>query len=212
MSHSAGLLVFLLIIFQVDFSPGRPSGKLRLKRQSPQSSALASLMSFSNKLSDMERQIASYDKKIERQAAQINQLTAQLNSKADRSRIEALKTLMNSKMSTVKGEIETKDLVIKRYRDQLRNIEEDMTEVRNEYNQLLADTTEILNRFDDVGLHCRNHKTGWQPKANGPILYLGSQWVHCNQNEFMQAFVLSLASNYKEDMVRYVYRCCSVNV
>ena len=85
-------------------------------------------------------------------------------------------------------------------------------EVRNEYNQLLADTTEILNRFDDVGLHCRNHKTGWQPKANGPILYLGSQWVHCNQNEFMQAFVLSLASNYKEDMVRYVYRCCSVNV
>lgn len=84
-------------------------------------------MRFSNKLADLERLINSYDKKIERQAIQINHLTTQVNSKADRSQIDALTTLLNSKMSTVRGEIRTKELVIERNRNQLRNLEADMT-------------------------------------------------------------------------------------
>ena len=87
-----------------------------------------------------------------------------------------------------------------------------LQEVRIEYNQLLADTTEILNRFDRISVNCRNLKTGWEPKGNGAIMYLERQWVRCHQNEFMQSFVLNLASNYEGDNVRYVYRCCNVDV
>ena len=87
-----------------------------------------------------------------------------------------------------------------------------LQEVRIEYNQLLADTSEILNRFDGISVNCRNLKTGWEPKGNGPIMYLERQWVRCHQNEFMQSFVLNLASNYEGDNVRYVYRCCNVDV
>lgn len=182
------------------------------QRQSPQNSALASLMHFSNKLADLERLVTSYDQKIKRQAIQINHLTAQVDSKADRSQIDAMTTLLNSKISTVKGEIKTKELVIERNQNQLRNLEADMTEVRIEYNQLLADTSEILNRFDGISVNCRNLKTGWEPKGNGAIMYLERQWVRCHQNEFMQSFVLNLASNYEGDNVRYVYRCCNVDV
>ncbi|XP_074631079.1 uncharacterized protein LOC141889651 [Acropora palmata] len=212
MARSTVLLLFLFIICSIDFSLGRPSGKLRIKRQSPQNSALASLMHFSNKLADLERLVTSYDQKIKRQAIQINHLTAQVDSKADRSQIDAMATLLNSKISTVKGEIKTKELVIERNQNQLRNLQADMTEVRIEYNQLLADTTEILNRFDGISVNCRNLKTGWEPKGNGPIMYLERQWVRCHQNEFMQSFVLNLASNYEGDNVRYVYRCCNVDV
>ena len=84
-------------------------------------------MLFSNKLADLERLITSYDQKIKRQAIQINHLTAQVDSKADRSQIDAMTTLLNSKMSTVKGEMKTKELVIERNQNQLRNLEADMT-------------------------------------------------------------------------------------
>lgn len=84
-------------------------------------------MHFSNKLADLERLITSYDQKIKRQAIQINHLTAQVDSKADRSQIDAMTTLLNSKMSTVKGEMKTKELVIERNQNQLRNLEADMT-------------------------------------------------------------------------------------
>jgi len=70
----------------------------------------------------------------------------------------------------------------------------------------------VLDRFDDLGLHCTNEKTGWAPKANGKIQYLDRQWVRCNQGEFLQSFLLKLASSYEEDMVRYVYRCCRINI
>ena len=93
------------------------------QRQTGQSSALAALMSFSVKLSDMERQIASYERTIKRQTAEIDQLTAKLDSKADRSQFRNLQVLLNSKMTTVKDEINTKDLVIERYRNKLRQIE-----------------------------------------------------------------------------------------
>lgn len=84
-------------------------------------------MHFSNKLADLERLVTSYDQKIKRQAIQINHLTAQVDSKADRSQINAMATLLNSKISTVKGEIKTKELVIERNQNQLRNLEADMT-------------------------------------------------------------------------------------
>lgn len=93
------------------------------QRQAAQSSALAALMSFSVKLSDMEQQITSYDRKIQRQSAEINQLSAKLDNKADRSQFRDLTTLLNSKMTTVKGVINTKELVIERYRNHLRNLE-----------------------------------------------------------------------------------------
>lgn len=84
-------------------------------------------MHFSNKLADLERLVTSYDQKIKRQAIQINHLTAQVDSKADRSQIDAMAALLNSKISTVKGEIKTKELVIERNQNQLRNLEADMT-------------------------------------------------------------------------------------
>lgn len=84
-------------------------------------------MHFSNKLADLERLVTSYDQKIKRQAIQINHLTAQVDSKADRSQIDAMATLLNSKISTVKGEIKTKELVIERNQNQLRNLQADMT-------------------------------------------------------------------------------------
>lgn len=70
----------------------------------------------------------------------------------------------------------------------------------------------MLDRFDDLGFHCTTQNTGWAPKANAAIGNLDRQWVRCNPNEFLQSFVLTLASNYEEDMVRYKYRCCSLNI
>lgn len=93
------------------------------QRQAPQSSALGALMSFSVKLSDMERQITSFERKIQRQTAEIDQLSAKLDSKAERTQFQNLEILLNSKMVTLKDEINTKDLVIKRYRDKLRQLE-----------------------------------------------------------------------------------------
>ena len=93
------------------------------QRQAAQSSALAALMSFSVKLSDMERQITSYDRKIQRQSAEISQLSAKLDDKADRSQFRDLTALLNSKMTTVKDVINTKKLVIQRQRNHLRNLE-----------------------------------------------------------------------------------------
>lgn len=85
-------------------------------------------------------------------------------------------------------------------------------EVKDEYSLLNADTSEVLDKFDDFGLHCTSQRTGWAPKANGAIMYLERQWVRCHQNEFLQSFIMKLASNYEEDMVRYEYRCCSINI
>ncbi|KAL9953419.1 hypothetical protein ACROYT_G040837 [Oculina patagonica] len=189
-----------------------PSRKLRLKRQAPQSSALGALMSFSVKLSDMERQITSYEKTIQRQTAEIDQQSAKLDSKADRSQFRELETLLNSKMVTLKDELNTKDLLIERYRQKLRQLEGEVSTINDEYSQLNGNTVEVLDRFDNLGLHCSNLKTGWAPKANGAIQYLDRQWVRCNPDEFMQSFLLKLASNYEEDMVRYVYRCCRINI
>ena len=84
-------------------------------------------MSFSVKLSDMERQIASYEKTIKRQTAEIDQLRAKLDSKSERSQFQSLQALLTSKMTTVKDEINTKDLVIERYRNKLRQLEEEIT-------------------------------------------------------------------------------------
>ena len=84
-------------------------------------------MSFSVKLSDMERQIASYEKTIKRQTAQIDQLRAKLDSKSERSQFQSLQALLTSKMTTIKDEINTKDLVIERYRNKLRQLEEEIT-------------------------------------------------------------------------------------
>lgn len=97
------------------------------QRQASQSSALGALMSFSVKLSDMERQITSFERKIQRQTAEIDQLSAKLDSKAERSQFQNLETLLNSKMVNLKDEIYTKDLVIKRYRDKLRQLEAEVT-------------------------------------------------------------------------------------
>lgn len=93
-------------------------------------------MSFSVKLSDMQRQITSYDRTIQRQAAQIDNLSAKLDSKADRSQFEALRALLKSKMTTVRDEINTKELVVQRYRNQLRNIEGDIS-VRGLHDSVL---------------------------------------------------------------------------
>lgn len=84
-------------------------------------------MSFSVKLSDMERQITSYEKKIQRQTAEIDQLSAKLDSKAERTQFQNLEILLNSKMVTLKDEINTKDLVIERYRNKLRDLEGEVT-------------------------------------------------------------------------------------
>ena len=98
------------------------------QRQTTQSSsALGALMSFSVKLSDMERQIASYEKTIKRQTAEIDQLRAKLDSKSERSQFQSLQALLTSKMTTIKDEINTKDLVIERYRNKLRQLEEEIT-------------------------------------------------------------------------------------
>ena len=84
---------------------------------------MGALMSFSVKLSDMERQITSYERKIQRQTAEIDQLSAKLDSKADRTQFHDLRASLKNKMTTIKDEINTKDLVIERYRNKLRNIE-----------------------------------------------------------------------------------------
>jgi len=84
-------------------------------------------MSFSVKLSDMERQITSFERKIQRQTAEIDQLSAKLDSKAERSQFQNLETLLNSKMVNLKDEIYTKDLVIERYRNKLRQLEAEVT-------------------------------------------------------------------------------------
>ena len=97
------------------------------QRQASQSSALGALMSFSVKLSDMERQITSFERKIQRQTAEIDQLSAKLDSKAERSQFQNLETLLNSKMVNLKDEIHTKDLVIERYRNKLRQLEGEVT-------------------------------------------------------------------------------------
>ena len=99
------------------------------QRQTTQSSssALGALMSFSVKLSDMERQIASYEKTIKRQTAEIDQLRAKLDSKSERSQFQSLQALLTSKMTTINDEISTKDLVIERYRNKLRQLEEEIT-------------------------------------------------------------------------------------
>ena len=99
------------------------------QRQTTQSSssALGALMSFSVKLSDMERQIASYEKTIKRQTAEIDQLRAKLDSKSERSQFQSLQALLTSKMTTINDEINTKDLVIERYRNKLRQLEEEIT-------------------------------------------------------------------------------------
>ena len=98
-----------------------------LQRQAPQSSALAALMSFSVKLSDMERQITSYEKTIQRQKAEIDQLTAKLDSKADRVQFKSLQTLLDSKMVALKDETNTKDLLIERYRNKLSQLDSEVT-------------------------------------------------------------------------------------
>ncbi|KAM7443718.1 hypothetical protein ABFA07_007602 [Porites harrisoni] len=214
MKNYAVLLLCLSTFFLLRNSQGRPRGKLRLKRQTTQSSssALGALMSFSVKLSDMERQIASYEKTIKRQTAEIDQLRAKLDSKSERSQFQSLQALLTSKMTTVKDEINTKDLVIERYRNKLRQLEEEITEIRDDYAQLHADSTQVLDKFDNFGLHCTTQKTGYAPKVNGAIGYLDRQWVRCHQNEFLQAFVLKMATSYGEDMVRYEYQCCSLSI
>ena len=98
-----------------------------LQRQAPQSSALTALMSFSVKLSDMERQITSYEKTIQRQKAEIDQLTAKLDSKADRVQFKSLQTLLDSKMVALKDETNTKDLLIERYRNKLSQLDSEVT-------------------------------------------------------------------------------------
>ena len=97
------------------------------QRQASQSSALGALMSFSVKLSDMERQITSFERKIQRQTAEIDQLSAKLDSKAERSQFQNLEILLNSKMVNLKDEINTKDLVVERYRNKLRQLEAEVT-------------------------------------------------------------------------------------
>ena len=92
-----------------------------------QSSALATLLSFSAKLSDMQRLINSHERRIDRQRAVIDQLSATIDSKADRSQFQALEFLLNSKMSTLKNDITTKELVIERYRNKLRQLEAEIT-------------------------------------------------------------------------------------
>ncbi|KAJ7370678.1 hypothetical protein OS493_030794 [Desmophyllum pertusum] len=213
MVNSPALILCVLALFIFDNSLGKPTRKLRLKRQAaPQSSALGALMSFSVKLSDMERQITSYERTIQRQRAEIDQLSAKLDSKADRSQFRNLQTLLNSKMVTLKDEVNTKDLVIERYRNKLRQLEADVKSINQEYSKLSGNTLEVLDRFDDLGFHCTNQKTGWAPKASGEIQYLDRQWVRCNPEEFLQSFVLKLATNHEESPVQYVYRCCSINI
>ena len=112
------LLLLLLNIYLLFFF---------LQRQAPQSSALAALMSFSVKLSDMERQITSYEKTIQRQKAEIDQLTAKLDSKADRVQFKSLQTLLDSKMVALKDETNTKDLLIERYRNKLSQLDSEVT-------------------------------------------------------------------------------------
>lgn len=97
------------------------------QRQAPQSSALAALMSFSVKLSDMERQITSYETTIKRQTAEIDQLSAKIDSKADRIQFTSLESLLNSKMVTLRDELNTKDLLIERYRNKLRQLEAEVS-------------------------------------------------------------------------------------
>ena len=97
------------------------------QRQAPQSSALAALMSFSVKLSDMERQITSYESTIKRQTAVIDQLSAKLDSKTDRTQFTNLENLLNSKMVTLRDELNTKDLLIERYRNKLRQLEAEVS-------------------------------------------------------------------------------------
>ena len=99
-------------------------------------------MSFSVKLSDMERQITAYEKKIERQKAEIDQLRAKLDSKAERSQFQGLQVLLSSKMTTIKDEINTKDLVIERYRNKLRQLEGEIT-VREMVMKLRSTSIEI---------------------------------------------------------------------
>lgn len=84
-------------------------------------------MSFSVKLSDMERQITSYEKTIQRQKAEIDQLTAKLDSKADRVQFKSLQTLLDSKMVALKDETNTKDLLIERYRNKLSQLDSEVT-------------------------------------------------------------------------------------
>lgn len=207
------LILCVSAFFIFDNSLGMPSRKARrLKRQASQSSALGALMSFSVKLSDMERQITSFERKIQRQTAEIEQLSAKLDSKAERSQFQNLETLLNSKMVTLKDEINTKDLVVERYRNKLRQLEAEVTSINDQYSNLNGNTMDVLDRFENLALHCTNQKTGWAPKANGAIQYLDRQWVRCNPGEFLQSFLLKLASNYEEDMVKYVYRCCRINI
>ena len=71
----------------------------------------------------MERQISSYEKTIQRQTAEIDQLSAKIDSKAERSQFRNLETLLNSKMVTLKDELSTKDLLIERYRNRLRQLD-----------------------------------------------------------------------------------------
>ena len=121
------------------------------QRQASQSSALGALMSFSVKLSDMERQITSFERKIQRQTAEIDQLSAKLDSKAERSQFQNLETLLNSKMVTLKDEIYTKDLVIERYRNKLRQLEGEVSVSRvvHEVPFLLARSCPV-NLFRDA--------------------------------------------------------------
>ena len=75
----------------------------------------------------MERQITSYERTIKRQTAEIDQLAGKLDSKADRSQFRNLQVLLNSKMVTLKDETKTKDLIIERYRNKLRQLEVEVT-------------------------------------------------------------------------------------
>ena len=130
------------------------------QRQASQSSALGALMSFSVKLSDMERQITSFERKIQRQTAEIDQLSAKLDSKAERSQFQNLETLLNSKMVTLKDEINTKDLVVERYRNKLRQLEAEVT-VSGLVYDVPSKSSLVVVLSICLGLLCIPEGMGW---------------------------------------------------
>ena len=165
-------------------------------------------MSFSVKLSDMERQITSFERKIQRQTAEIDQLSAKLDSKAERSQFQNLETLLNSKMVTLKDEINTKDLVVERYRNKLRQLEAEVT-VSGLVYEVPSKSSLVVVLSICLGLLCTPEEMGWGGVGWGGVGWGAVLWgllkdIECSFGHYKFQNIPNKQEHCKEERLNFV--------
>ncbi|EDO41219.1 predicted protein [Nematostella vectensis] len=204
------LMGFLDASFSQKQTESQPVGSSSGQIVTP--SVLGSLLTFSQRLSDMERLIKSHDKKILEQEETIENLKRAVKEKASMLDVSKVKNELQNNVAQVMQDVRIRTREIERYRSKLRTIESAYSTTDQEFALTRGKVLELEDRFGQFSANCRTVKTGWRQRANGEIMFLDRHHVRCRNDELLQSFQLARRSDYEDDMVRYVYRCCRLTL